>query len=180
VTIVYLGVGTNTEREYHLQRGLDALAELCGELQLSPVFESDAVGVLGKRFYNMVVAVETRLALADLNAALKAIEAACGRRESPQPGRITLDIDVLCYGDLIGVHDGITLPRPEVTRNAFVLWPLALVAPHSNLPGSGQTFGQLWEGWQGNQALWPVAFTWRGRSLTPVELLAGYQPREAL
>ena len=64
MTIVYLGVGTNTEREYHLQRGLDAMAELCGELQLSPVFESDAVGVLGKRFYNMVVAVETRLALA--------------------------------------------------------------------------------------------------------------------
>lgn len=180
MTTVYLGVGTNTEREYHLQRGLDALAELCGELRLSPVFESDAVGVLGKRFYNMVVAVETRLALVDLNAALKAIEAACGRRESPQPGRITLDIDVLCYGDLTGVHAGITLPRPEVTRNAFVLWPLALTAPQDRLPGSEQTFAQLWGGWQGSQALWPVAFSWRDCALTPAELLAEYQPREAL
>lgn len=180
MTIVYLGVGTNTEREYHLQRGLDALAELAGELRLSPVFESDAVGVLGKRFYNMVVAVETRLALVDLNAALKAIEAACGRRESPQPGRITLDIDVLCYGELSGLHDGITLPRPEVTRNAFVLWPLALVAPQARLPGSELTFQQLWATWQGGQALWPVAFSWRGRELTSAALLAEYHPRAAL
>ena len=93
MTRVYLGIGSNTGREYHLLRGLDALSELCGELQLSPLFESDAVGVLGKRFYNMVVGVETHLNLADLNAALKAIEAACGRRESPLPGRITLDVE---------------------------------------------------------------------------------------
>ncbi|MAG66352.1 MAG: 2-amino-4-hydroxy-6-hydroxymethyldihydropteridine diphosphokinase [Pseudomonadales bacterium] len=180
MTRVYLGIGSNTGREYHLLRGLDALSELCGELQLSPLFESDAVGVLGKRFYNMVVGVETHLNLADLNAALKAIEAACGRRESPLPGRITLDIDVLCYGDLSGVHDGIVLPRPEVARNAFVLWPLALLAPQQRLPGAGQTFEQLWANWQGSQSLWPVAFSWRDRELTPAHLLADHQPREAL
>src|SRR5690554_7490526 len=74
MTRIYLGVGTNTRREHHLHRGLDALEQLLGPLQLSPVFESDAVGILGARFYNLVVAADTPLPLADLNAALKRSE----------------------------------------------------------------------------------------------------------
>ena len=170
MTVLFLGVGSNTEREHHLRRGLDALEQLLGPLDLSPVFESDAVGILGTRFYNMVVGAECQLDLADLNAALKAIEAACGRREQPSPGRITLDIDILVYGDLVGEHQGMTLPRPEVRRNAFVLWPLALLAPHVSLPGAEQTPADLWAGWRGDQKVWPVAFEWRGQALTP-ELL---------
>lgn len=174
MTMVFVGVGTNTEREQHLGRGLDALEQLLGPLDVSPVFESDAVGVLGRRFLNMVVGAETHLPLVDLQAGLKAIEAACGRRDSPSPGRITLDIDILTYGDLAGMHQGLTLPRPEVLRNAFVLWPLAQLAPRALLPGSGRTLAELWAGWQGDQALWPVAFDWRGRALTPVELIEAH------
>jgi len=48
------------------------------------------------------------------------------------------------------------------------------------LPGAEQTFAQLWAGWQGSQSLWPVAFSWRERELTPAHLLAEHQPREAL
>ena len=129
MTMVFLGVGTNTDREHHLGRGLDALKQLLGALDVSPVFESAAVGVLGHRFLNMIVGAQTHLSLLDLTSGLKAIEAACGRRDSPSPGRITLDIDILTYGDLAGEHQGLTLPRPEVLRNAFVLWPLALLAP---------------------------------------------------
>lgn len=171
MTAIFLGIGSNSDREQHLSRGLDALQQLLGPLDLSPVFESDAVGVLGRRFYNMVVGAETHLSLVDLNAALKAIEAACGRRDSPSPGRITLDIDILSFGDMTGVHAGQTLPRPEVVRNAFVLWPLALLAPHDVLPGSSQSYAELWTGWQGEQQLWPVAFEWRGRALTSPALL---------
>ena len=79
MTAIFLGIGSNTERDLHLARGLDALQQLVGPLDLSPVFESEAVGVLGRRFYNMVVGAHTHLSLQDLNAALKAIEAACGR-----------------------------------------------------------------------------------------------------
>lgn len=171
MTVIFLGIGSNSDREQHLSRGLDALNQLLGPLDLSPVFESDAVGVLGRRFYNMVVGAETHLSLVDLNAALKAIEAACGRRDSPSPGRITLDIDILSFGDLTGVHAGQTLPRPEVVRNAFVLWPLALLAPHAVLPGSSQSYAELWAGWQGEQQLWPVSFEWKGRALTSPALL---------
>lgn len=177
MTMVFLGVGSNTDREHHLGRGLGALEQLLGPLDVSPVFESDAVGVLGRRFLNLVVSAETHLSLTDLTSALKAIEAACGRRESPSPGRITLDIDILCYADLTGEHQGLTLPRPEVLRNAFVLWPLALLAPHALLPGSGRTYAELWAAWQGDQALWPVAFEWQGRVLTPDELIDAHALR---
>lgn len=177
---VYLGLGSNAAREHHLQRGLDALQELGGNLQISPVFESDAVGMLGKRFYNLAVAMDSNLSLADLNAALKAIEAACGRREGKVPGCITLDIDILAFGDLTGVHAGLQLPRGEILRNAFVLWPLALLAPEVRLPGSELSYAQHWAAWQGTQQLWPVALSWRGRELTPLALLQADQPREAL
>ncbi|WP_373187591.1 2-amino-4-hydroxy-6-hydroxymethyldihydropteridine diphosphokinase [Halopseudomonas sp.] len=171
MTAIFLGIGSNSDRDQHLNRGLEALQQLLGSLDLSPVFESDAVGVLGRRFYNMVVGAETHLSLSDLNAALKAIEAACGRRDSPSPGRITLDIDILSFGDLTGVRAGQTLPRPEVVRNAFVLWPLALLAPNAVLPGSDQSYAELWDSWQGDQQLWPVPFAWQGQALTSGALL---------
>lgn len=177
MTMVFLGVGTNTDREHHLGRGLDALEQLLGPLDISPVFESDAVGVLGRRFLNMVVGADTHLSLIDLKSALKAIEAACGRRDSSSPGRITLDVDIITYGDLAGVYQGLTLPRPEVLRNAFVLWPLALLAPHAILPGSGRSHAECWAGWQGDQALWPVAFDWRGLELTPLALIESHALR---
>lgn len=174
MTRIYLGVGTNTRREHHLHRGLDALQQLLGPLQLSPVFESDAVGILGARFYNLVVAADTPLPLADLNSALKAIEAACGRREQKVAGRITLDIDILLYGELSGSHGGVLLPRPEITHNAFVLWPLTLLAPELVLPGTNTSCSALWQGWRGQQKVWPVAFDWHGQSLTPALLLRQY------
>lgn len=173
---VLLGIGSNVERERHLNRGLDALQQLLGPLHCSPVFESEAVGVLGKRFYNMVVAADCRLSLPELQAALKAVEAACGRREARSAGSITLDIDILVYGELHGVHHGIRLPRAEITRNAFVLWPLALLAGDARLPGDGRSYAELWAGWQGNQGLWPVAFEWRGQALTPASLLPRRDP----
>ena len=176
----YLGLGSNAARDYHLQRGLDALCELGANLQVSPVFESDAVGMMGKRFYNLVVVFDTRLSLADLNAALKAIEAACGRRETKVPGRITLDIDILTYGELSGVHAGLVLPRPEVLRNAFVLWPLALLAPDVLLPGTELSYAQHWSQWQGTQQLWAVPFVWHDRALTPPDLLSSSQVHAAL
>ena len=171
MTRIYLGIGTNTNRDHYLRRGLDALEQLLGPLRLSPVFESDAVGILGTRFYNMAVAADCALELTELNLALKAIEAACGRREQAVPGRITLDIDILLYGELTGCHAGIQLPRPEIYRNAFVLWPLALLAPQLNMPGCGQSAASLWLGWQGHQKVWPVAYDWRGLALTPELLL---------
>ncbi len=174
LTTVYLGLGSNSQRERHLCAGLDALAGLLDGLECSPVFESAPVGILSAPFYNLVVRGQTDLPLAELDRQLKAIEAASGRY-APQrrPRELPLDVDVLLYGTLCGDFDGLQLPRAEILRNAFVLWPLALLAPALPHPVDGRSFGQLWQQAAIDQQLQPVAFDWHGRALTPASLLAG-------
>lgn len=170
---VFLGLGSNTERERHLQAGLDALAALLIDLRCSPVFESAAVGECSGYFYNLTVSAWTELPLAELDRRLKAIEADNGRYAGEQCG-LPLDIDVLLFEQLVGDFDGLQLPRPEVLRNAFVLWPLALLAPSLCHPVDGRSFARLWQESGIAQSLWPVPFVWRGQQLTPPALCQAF------
>ena len=170
MTPILLGLGSNTEREVHLGAGLDALAGLLVDLRCSPVFESRPVGIRSDNFYNLAVSGYTDLPLAELDRRLKCIEADNGRY-APQRKGLPLDIDVLLYGDLCGDFDGLVLPRAEVLKNAFVLWPLALLAPDTLHPGVQRSFAELWRDTQIEQQLWPVPFRWRGQELTPATLL---------
>lgn len=163
---VYLGLGSNVERERHLTSGLDALAGFLQDMQCSPVFESQAVGIKSGPFFNLVVTGLTELPLIELDRRLKFIEADNGRY-APERKGLPLDIDVLMYGDLHGNFDGLVLPRAEILKNAFVLWPLALIAPELMHPGEGKSMGQLWNDAQIDQELAPVPFLWHDRQLTP-------------
>jgi len=167
---VLLGLGSNIGRERNLTAGLDALSLLLGDMRCSPVFESHAVGYKGDNFFNLVVAGTTELPLMELDRRLKFIEADNGRY-APERKGLPLDIDVLMYGDLAGNFQGLELPRPEVLKNAFVLWPLALLAPDVLHPLAGQTFAELWQAARIDQQLWPTAFRWGEIELTPVALL---------
>ena len=173
VTRIFLGLGSNIERERHLCAGLDALAGFVGSLQCSPVFESEPVGISSGPFFNLVVSGETALTLAELAPRLKLIEADNGRYAPGRKG-LPLDIDVLLYGQQVGDFDGLILPRAEILKNAFVLWPLALHAPHTVHPGVQRCFADLWQTAQIEQQLWPVAFSWREQPLTPAALCAEY------
>jgi len=175
MTPVLLGLGTNVERESHLQAGLDALASLLTDMRCSPVFESLAVGYKGANFYNLVVSGNTALPLLELDRRLKFIEADNGRYAPDRQG-LPLDIDVLTYGDQVGAFSGLMLPRPEILKNAFVLWPLALLVPEQLHPVVGQPFAHLWQHAAIEQQLWPVAFEWRGLELTPAALLQAFPP----
>lgn len=115
---VYLGLGSNIEREAHLCAGLDALHELFGDLNCSPVFESEPVGIRSDCFFNMVVQVKTSMPLQELDQRLKQIEGLNGRYALPRKG-LPLDIDVLLYGQQVGVYGSITLPRAEILKNCF-------------------------------------------------------------
>ena len=170
VTRIFLGLGSNIERERHLCAGLDALAGFVDSLQCSPVFESAPVGINSGPFFNLVVSGETDLPLAELDQRLKLIEADNGRYAPCRKG-LPLDIDVLLYGEQVGDFDGLVLPRAEILKNAFVLWPLALLAPQLQHPVDGRSFAELWASAQIDQQLWPAAFQWRGTELTPPELL---------
>lgn len=171
LTPVLLGLGSNSERERNLIAGLEALSELLRDMCCSPVFESPAVGYRGDNFYNLVVAGKTALPLMELDRRLKFIEADNGRY-APERKGLPLDIDVLMYGDLSGNFFGLELPRPETLKNAFVLWPLSLLAPQVQHPATGKTFSQLWDESTINQRIWPVPFHWKGENLTPDDLLA--------
>ncbi|MEN1834608.1 2-amino-4-hydroxy-6-hydroxymethyldihydropteridine diphosphokinase [Pseudomonas lijiangensis] len=166
LTRVFLGLGSNIERERHLHAGLDALDSFLSDLTCSPVFESQPVGIKSGPFFNLVVSALTELPLLDLDRRLKMIEADSGRYAPDRKG-LPLDIDVLLYGEQVGNFDGLILPRAEILKNAFVLWPLSLIAADRLHPGVGVPFGTLWADAQIDQQLLPVAFEWRGIQLTP-------------
>lgn len=170
LTRVYLGLGSNIEREKHLVAGLEALDGFVSEMTCSAVFESQPVGIKSGLFFNLVVTGFTELPLMELDRRLKVIEAENGRYAPDRKG-LPLDIDVLLYGDQVGNFDGLILPRAEILKNAFVLWPLSLIAPDRVHPEAGASFEQLWARAQIEQQLWPVAFEWRGSQLTPQSLL---------
>ncbi|WP_462401742.1 2-amino-4-hydroxy-6-hydroxymethyldihydropteridine diphosphokinase [Pseudomonas sp. Marseille-QA0332] len=165
LSTVYLGLGSNIDRQAHLCAGLEALSGLLEDMRCSPVFESQAVGIKSGPFYNLVVTGRTRLPLLELDRRLKFIEADNGRY-APERKGLPLDIDVLMFDDLLGTFDGLVLPRAEILKNAFVLWPLSLIAPDLVHPGEGKRMAQLWQEARIDQALAPVPFEWRGQQLT--------------
>lgn len=159
---VFLSLGSNIERDRHLGAGLDALVREFGDLKMSQVYESEAVGFAGDNFYNLVAAIETDLSVGELALRLRQIEDDNGRlRGGPKFSARTLDIDILTYDDLTGTVDGVKLPRGEILRNAFVLLPLSELAPDTLHPLEGKTYQQLWDEYdQASQKLWPVEFNW--------------------
>jgi 2-amino-4-hydroxy-6-hydroxymethyldihydropteridine diphosphokinase len=170
LTRVYLGLGSNIEREKHLVAGLEALDGFVSDMTCSAVFESQPVGIKSGLFFNLVVTGYTELPLMELDRRLKFIEADNGRYAPDRKG-LPLDIDVLLFGEQVGNFDGLILPRAEILKNAFVLWPLSLIAPDRVHPEAGVSFEKLWADAQIGQQLWPVAFEWRGMQLTPESLL---------
>lgn len=163
---VLLGVGSNQDRVRHIGAGLDAIEQTFGEFQMSPVYESESVGFDGNPFYNLVVSISTSWKVGEISTFLKQVEDAngrdrCTKKYSPR----SLDIDILLYGEDVGVIDGVELPRSEITENAFVLRPLSDLAPEASHPVLQQTYQQLWQNYRSNQKLWPVSLKWRDRVL---------------
>ncbi|WP_312932207.1 2-amino-4-hydroxy-6-hydroxymethyldihydropteridine diphosphokinase [Pseudomonas sp.] len=165
LSTVYLGLGSNVDRERHLGAGLDALAGILTGMRCSAVFESDPVGIKSGPFINLVVTGQTALPLLELDRRLKLIEADNGRY-APERKGLPLDIDVLMYRDWHGSFDGLVLPRAEILKNAFVLWPLSLLAPDLQHPLVGKSMAQLWQEADIQQVLAPVPFEWHGQQLT--------------
>ena len=161
MTRVYLSLGSNIDRENHIKAGLDALAREFGLLTLSPVYESESVGFDGDAFYNLVVAIESELSVGELNAIMKKIEDSNGRsRQGPRFSARTLDIDILLVGDLCGEFDGVSLPRDEIEKNAFVLLPLVDIAAKEKHPLLAISYDDMWKAYKKEQKLWQVAFEW--------------------
>ncbi len=152
MTTIYISLGSNINREENTRIGVSALKRVFGELNLSSVYESEAVGFDGDAFYNMVIACEVDLPVHQTNQILRDIEDANGRdRSGPKFSSRTLDLDLLLYDDLILNEQGLKLPRDEILRNAFVLWPLAEIAPQLKHPETKASYAELWAAFDKNK-----------------------------
>lgn len=178
MNLVTVSLGSNIHPARHIRCCLDALADIFGPLQISRVFESEPVGFIDSRnFYNLVVAFHSDWTPGQLQAWGKQLEIAHGRlpnlaKFSPR----ALDIDLLTVGSACGIIDDVTLPRSEITHNAFVLQPLAELLPGERHPLCGTPYAALWDAFElGSQRLWAVDFSWRGRWISQ----ANEQPRLA-
>lgn len=162
MAVVYLGLGSNIAPYTHLPQALDTLTQRFGKLELSPVYESEAVGFKGANFLNLVARIDTTLTVGELWQNLRDIENEHGRdRSAPRFSGRTLDIDILTYDDKIGHIDGVQLPRDEIFKNAFVLLPFSELAPTLTPPGCAQNLAELWQSFSDPaQHLWRVAFHW--------------------
>lgn len=128
----YIGLGANLgDAPAALRAAVQALAALPGTqvLQCSALYRSAPVDATGPDYHNAVAAVRTTLAPHDLLAALQAIEAAAGRERPYRNAPRTLDLDILLFGDLALDTPTLTVPHPRLRERAFVLRPLAEIAP---------------------------------------------------
>ena len=141
----YLSLGSNLEPEKHLRAALAELRAKFGAIVVSPVYRCKAVGFDGPDFLNLAVAIDTDLSPQALNDWLHALEDRHGRRRDvARFSSRTLDIDIVLYDDLVMTGEGhLELPRPEL-KHAFVLKPLADIAPQAAHPLSRKTMAQLW------------------------------------
>ena len=157
---VFAGVGSNIDRERNIRAGMEAMRRDFGELRVSPVYESRAVGFEGENFYNLVVEFRSALPPAAIAGRLHDIERDCGRARSPRKFEPrTLDLDLLLYDDVVCHDEGLSLPREDIMRFAFVLRPLSELAGNLRHPVSGRTFADLWSAFSDRgQELWPVNF----------------------
>jgi 2-amino-4-hydroxy-6-hydroxymethyldihydropteridine diphosphokinase len=142
---VYLSLGSNLEPVRYLRVALDALRERFGALDISPAYRSAAVGFDGADFINLAVGLDTDLSPEALNDWLHALEDRNGRRRDvPRYADRTLDVDIVLYDDLVTQGPGhLDIPRKEL-KHAFVLKPIADIAPQLRHPVSGRTMAQLW------------------------------------
>jgi len=141
----YLSLGSNMEAERNLASAVSELRARFGALVLSPVYRTNAIGFDGADFLNAAAIIESDLDVHALNHWLHALEDAHGRdRSGPRFGDRPLDIDIVFYDDLVTEGAGnLRIPRPEL-KHAFVLKPLADIAPEFVDPRSGRTLATLW------------------------------------
>lgn len=160
---VYVGIGSNINREVNIRSAVAELRRRFGALRVSTVYESKPIGFEGRRFYNLVVGFDTDEEVHEVARTLRAIEVRHGRmRDTPRFSSRTLDLDLLFYDDLVlNEAHGLELPRREITRYAFVLRPLAELAGGRRHPVDGRSFGELWGNFdKAEQPLRPVTFHW--------------------
>lgn len=158
----YIAAGSNIEPGPRLRQALALLGQAFGPLTVSPAYRNAAVGFAGDDFVNLAVGFHAGLKVREVIAQLQAIELTCGRpREAPKWAPRAMDLDIVLYGALVCNEPGLTLPRPDLVRRAYMLKPMVDIAPDLIHPTLHRTLADLW-----------AAFEPGAHRLTPVDLAA--------
>jgi 2-amino-4-hydroxy-6-hydroxymethyldihydropteridine diphosphokinase len=146
VPAVYVAVGSNVEPERNLALATRELRREFPDVEFSPWYRNRAVGFEGADFINLVAGFTTPLPIDAVLARLHSIETLCGRpRDAPRWAPRSMDLDVLLYGDMQCDTPRLKLPRPDLLKRAFMLGPLAALAPDLVHPTEKLTIGELWQ-----------------------------------
>jgi len=141
---IFLSIGSNIQPEFYFQQCATALAENFNCPVWSPIYRSAAVGMDGDDFLNAVVQAHTNHSIESTIEVLKKIELDNERERSTNKfSSRTLDVDLLLYDDIVLDAANITLPRAELTTVAYVLKPLADIAPDGVHPIRDKTYAAL-------------------------------------
>ena len=145
--LVYLALGTNLgDRLANLRLAIQAMPPAVQPLSVSSVYETPPWGYLDQpAFLNQVILAQTDLTPLDLLAFLKRLEVQLGRQPGIRYGPRLIDLDILLYDDLQLETPSLASPHPRLAERAFVLAPLADLAPDLCPPGAGLTVSQLLE-----------------------------------
>jgi 2-amino-4-hydroxy-6-hydroxymethyldihydropteridine diphosphokinase len=145
---VCLGLGSNLgDRNANLRAALDRLGEFTQVARISSVYETEPLLVEDQPlFHNLACAGQMSLDPFSLLRALKRIESDLGRVPGPRYGPRAIDIDILLLDDVVLTSPELTIPHPAMLERAFVLIPLAEIAPGQRHPVAGRTIEELARG----------------------------------
>jgi 2-amino-4-hydroxy-6-hydroxymethyldihydropteridine diphosphokinase len=143
--LAYIGLGSNLGgREEYLRTAIKMLAKIENVSLVSSIYESDPVDFLDQSpFLNMVIELETDRQPVDLLKLLQEFEKDLHRERSFPNAPRTIDLDVLLYDQIVENSQDLTIPHPRMLERAFVLVPLAEIAPNVVVPTVGKTVKAL-------------------------------------
>jgi len=154
---VFISIGSNLgQRARNCLRAVELLTEGAGveQIRKSSLYETEPWGKAGQPgFINCVVEVTTTLEPRGLLAVLKEIEEEMGRRAGERWGPRTVDLDIVFFGDRVIAEEGLTVPHPRAHERAFVLAPLAEIAPRFVHPVIKKSVKELSEAARGGVKL---------------------------
>lgn len=136
MSTVYLGLGSNLkEREKNLIKALSLVGQRTQLIKASSIYETEPAGLEEQPlFLNMVCQICTNLKPVELLHYVKQVEVQLGRKASFRNAPRIIDIDILIYDNIITKEPDLIIPHPRLVERAFVLIPLAEIAPHLNHP----------------------------------------------